>query len=572
MSIIKSVTSTRASGSKGNPRLAISLLMSALIAAGQGLPVLAYPAFSNDSPSTEAKKTSESSASDKAPPQAGATSSPEADSRSASDTVSSVDAQIEKKLDQDILNKNNSQDLIKQPGAASPGSAGSASTGNVVPGSSTASGSTSPGAGNLNQGGAAPEGSSAYKVGTSGAVDPQHPLAHAQASSLPASREVRIEHPSKPVDVVAGQGGLPMPKEGKGATKLFGRIEQLSAEGDVKLPSLQMQTAKLDLRGNLSKQELETYSGSIAKTFPTDFLGVWGGQLAVWSYNYSPTYLSVDKAEAEQSAVILKRGRSGAVNFQFYRDRTGKIALEPANVLLSIPMKDSYSFSKMMQGSGGMQSQMGPFAGAFNQMMGNMEAPIVMLHFGNVTTSSMETGVSGNQFRSQVVKNVIRELGPGVLEEQIVTKSVSRVATTGKTVSGYDESVLRFKRLSDSKFYVLAASVKYTGTGKYLSKLIMYGTVDKGHMMQTNPYANMQQMMGQMMNLQNMQGMMGGNGRSNGSVTVPHGGYSMPGGLPSGFPMQMPGGGQMPTGFPMQMPGGGDLNELMRQMQQQMQQ
>src|SRR5690606_2257638 len=106
-------------------------------------------------------------------------------------------------------------------------------------------------------------------------------------------------------------------------------------------------------------------------------------------------------------------------------------------------------------------------------------------------------------------KNVIRDLGPGVLEQQIVTKYTSKTQS-GKVNSGYDENVMRFTKLPSGQLYVLCAAVKYSSSGKYLSKLIMYGNVDKGRRMQTNPYAQMNSMMGGMMNLGEMQKMMGG--------------------------------------------------------------
>lgn len=599
-------------------------MLSALLAIGQSSAVFAYPAFSNDA-KDEAKSSQ--------PAKNTSNSSPESDSRSASDTVWSVNSQIEKKLEQDMSNpkpqqekgslnsvldemsraaaaqKNNSSSSNTNPsanptgstsnsgaasstaGAASPRTSGTAGSNTAV----TSGSSTSAERSNQSPPGASTNGAQA----TTNTGDATHSLVQSGAGSTPLGSEVsgasrgdkasgtdliKIQQTAS-TSSPSTQAGASMPMPGLGlkgskeSPKLFGRIEQLAVDGDVKLPSLKMQTAQLDLRGKLTQRELEKYSGTIAKSFPTEFKGIWGGTLFVWSYRYSPDYLKEDRAEAVQTAQILKPGRSGAVNFQFYRNRLNQIALEPAKILLSVPLKDTGSFSRIMGGSSGMESQMGPFAGAFSQVMGNMEAPAVMLYFGTAATSDMEKGVSGNEFRQVTVKNVIRELGPGVMEQQIVTKSLTKVVSTGKTNAGYIESVLRFKRLSDTKLYVLAASVNYSGAGKYLSKLIMYGTVDKNQVAQTNPYANMQNMMGQMMNLGGMQQIFGGAGAKNGTVNVPHGGFEMqvpsadgfpmPGG--GGFPIQVPGAG----GFPMpgggQSSGGFDPNVLMRQMQQQMQ-
>lgn len=525
----KSCRAAKISIKSASKRFAVFAL-SALIAVGPYAPGFAEEAKSP----TDAAATSSTDATGSAtggspagiaPAAVGTT--PESDPRGASDTVWSVNSKVEKKMEQDLQNPqvpaekpNTTQSMID--------AINKTLEEQKKTGGTPASGSTT-------------------GTGSSG-VTPANPLMPTSGES-PRNSQIKIESPSTPQTSTA-----PMPKPAPhetsgGSAKLFGRIEQLSGEGDVKLPALQALTPKLDPRGKLLAGELEKYSGTIAKSFPSDWRGTWGGSLAVWSYRYSPAYLQVDRAEAINTANILKVGRSGQTNFQFYRNsRNNQIALEPAKVLLSIPMKDSYTFGKMMGGAGGMNSQMGPFAGNFNQMVGNMEAPIVTLYFGNAATNGMETGVSGNEFRQTVVKNVIRELGPGVIEQQIVTKFVSNVAGTGRQNTGYEEAVMRFKKLSESKLYVLAASVKYSGTGKYLSKLIMYGTVDRGHVVQTNPMGDMNKMMGQMMNLGNMQNMLGGGG--SGRVNVPPGGFPMP---------------TMPGGAGGTIPG---FNDIMKQMQQ----
>lgn len=348
----------------------------------------------------------------------------------------------------------------------------------------------------------------------------------------PRGSEITTSMTKPPVAAPAAVPANKAPAPGKLTVrggKLFGRIEQIASEGEVTMPVLKAQTPKLDPRGKpLAGFAADTggYSGTVATSFPVDFRGSWGGTMSVWSYRSSPAYVAIDRAEAVQSAQILKAGRSGTVNFSFYRDIYNRIAVQPAKVLLSVPMKDTHTFSQMMSGSGG--DSMGAMSGLFTQMMGNMEAPVVMLHFGKAATDSLQTGVSGNDFRQEVAKNVLRDLAPGVVEEQIITKWVTKT-TSGKVNSGYDESVMRFKKVNDSQLYVLLASVKYSSSGKYLSKLIMSGTVDKGRRMQENPYGNMNQMMGQMMNQGSLQQLLGGSGGGR-PIQVPQGGIRMPGG------------------------------------------
>ena len=482
------------------------------------------PAFCEtgaDKSKAEASKNAPVSSSDK---------TPEGDSRSASDTVWSIDSKVEKKLEQQqekptdtsdprLPSVDSILDSLKEGAQQSKSDAAPVDSGKPDPTKNLGPTPVDPKTVLMKGGEKLPA------TGSTATIAP--------ATQAPAEKP---QEPSKASAPSLGGSGKP-------TTKLFGRIEQIAAEGDLKMPQLQMQKPSLDSRGKLLAGEAEKYSGSIAKSFPTDFRGVWGGNLQIWSYRYTPDYLTIDRAEAVSSANVLKPQRSGAVNFNFYSDpKTGGIALEPANVLLSVPMKDTNSFNQMMSG---MQGQMGGFASMFNQMAGNMEAPVVAIHFGKAEANSMERGISGNDFKQVVAKNVIRDLGPGVLEQQIVTRYTSKTQE-GKVHSGYDESVMRFTKLPSGQLYVLCAAVKYSNTGKYLSKLIMYGNVDKGRRMQTNPYAQMNSMMGGMMNMGEMQKMMGGAAQKGGTIQVPNGGF---GGLP---------------GFG----GAGGMNDILKQLNQ----
>lgn len=268
--------------------------------------------------------------------------------------------------------------------------------------------------------------------------------------------------------------------------KLFGRIDQIAGEANVEMPNLKMETAKMDTSGRQPLQAAASeshFSGSVAASFPMDFSGTWGGTIRVWRYSVSPLSYQVDAAESNKLREILTPGTAGDVNFVFQHDY-GKIDLEPAQVRIMIPASQSYSYQKMMQAGG---AQMGGMGGMVSQMMANMKVPVI-LHFGTVSTrGSMEVGVSGNQIDQRVVKNEIRQLAPAVVEEQIVTRNAS-AQSSGRVEQGYTESVLRFTRQSPTQLYVLAASVDYDGSGKFLRKLIMYGNVVRGQVMNTSPY------------------------------------------------------------------------------------
>ncbi len=527
--------------------------LSALLLAGTCNPGICQSSSADPAKGVEVGKSADApnaeSKSSEVKPTSPNSKAPESDSRSASDTVSTLDSKIEKKVEQNLDNPQaepkmpTGDDVLNSlkdqfPKVAVPSSQGPAQTG----------ASTTP-----------PPGTDASKNATSTPTsvfmknEPAKPGSSAPSLNPQNNQGVTVGTTAKPATPAKDKPEL----GGGGSGILTGRIEQISGEGEVRMPVLKMQTAVLDTRGKLLPAEIEKYSGTIAKSFPTDFRGIWGGTLQIWSYRYSPDYLTVDRAEAISSANVLKPKRTGVVNFNFYNEaRTGQVALDPPTVLLSVPLRDTNTFNQMTSGSGA--NQMGAFGGMFNQMMGNMEAPVIGIHFGKAAANSMERGVSGNDFRQDVAKNVIRMLGPGVLEQQIVTKYTTKAAGS-KANSGFDESVMRFKKLDNNRLYVLCASVKYSHTGKYLSKLIMYGTVDRNRRMDTNPMGGMNSMMGGMMNMGDMQKMMNGMaGQSGGGpIQVPHGGFQ---GLPGLGGMSIPGG-SGGAGAP-------NMNDIMKQLNQ----
>lgn len=352
--------------------------------------------------------------------------------------------------------------------------------------------------------------------------------------------------------------------------KLFGRIDQIAGEPAPEMPVLKLQQAVLDtpsrpaprraptLRAAASETKLRAaanetkYSGSITKSFPTDFSGTWGGTIKVWRHDLSALSYERDSAESRKLRDILTPGTPGDVNFVFQQEGDGTIDLDPTVVRILIPASQSYSYQKMMQN--------GSMNGMASEMMANMKVPVI-LHFGYVSTRAggMETGVSGNQIEQNVVKNDIRQLAPDVIEEQIVTRNKTvQTAGSGRTEQGYTESVLRFTKQSNTQLFVLAASVEYDKSGKFLRKLIMSGTVIRGQVMNTSPVpegmGNLTQMMG------GQQGR-GNSGSANGAAGL------------SGILNGMGGGSQQQSNWGTNSTNGGnsggstiDINELMNRL------
>jgi hypothetical protein len=148
-----------------------------------------------------------------------------------------------------------------------------------------------------------------------------------------------------------------------------------------------------------------------------------------------------------------------------------------------------------------------------------------VLHFGDIDTAGQYgvTGVSGNQLEAHVLKNAIRQLAPGVLEQQIVTQERTVDPKTHRARDGYGETVMRFTQRGPAQMYVQAATIDYGADKRCLNKVVLAGWINRGQVVQSNPYAGMPGMMPgmgsgsvdprQMQQMQQqMQQMMGGQG------------------------------------------------------------
>jgi hypothetical protein len=92
---------------------------------------------------------------------------------------------------------------------------------------------------------------------------------------------------------------------------------------------------------------------------------------------------------------------------------------------------------------------------------------------------SSNTGVTGNQLTSDLVKIDLKEIAKGVLEEQLVTHDTDR-NSSGQVRDFYTESVMRFTLINNDNMSMQAASVSYDNQGKYLNKIILAGNLQRG--------------------------------------------------------------------------------------------
>lgn len=325
-------------------------------------------------------------------------------------------------------------------------------------------------------------------------------------------------------------------------TKLYGRIEQITSGNGANFPIiLKAMTPQLDnslvkkpLSGAAS--EATMFSGTIAKSFPSDYRGNWGGDLTVWRVEQDPICYKIDPDEASKVLKIFKSGAKGSTNFMFAQDTRGGIVLAPAKVMFSVPGKDIGADQQMAQMMGGQSfASMGPMGQMMQQMAQSMPVPVIF-SFGDIQSSQYAKGLSGNEFVQRTLKNQVRQLAPNVLEQDIVAECNEIMRATGQPRKRYEESVLRFTKVNSQQMYVQAAQVVFGQDRKFQQKIVMYGYVTKGQVANTNPYSGMMQMMqpgqagqSQFPSLQPGQNPFGGN---------PFGGGNMPQ-LPPGFnPLQ----------------------------------
>jgi hypothetical protein len=261
----------------------------------------------------------------------------------------------------------------------------------------------------------------------------------------------------------------PTPKAPAAVKPVFlkGRLEEVQGNG-ANLPvglllGLKAQKAKSDPSGQI-KPKADQLKGLVA-SFPKDWEGNWGGSLSVWWTQIDPTYWQWDRDNAQATAEILKRGASGTTTFTFYQ--TGQqILVQPPRI--AFPPRQS------------QQTQQVPSGNPMEQLLRTAlttTMPVVVLG------EYQGKGVADNQLDSRLMKNDIKQLKPGVLEENIIVQERER-KVSGEIKNSFSETVIRFTKTNASQLYVQAASIKYRSDGHFLEKVIFYGTVNRG---QTTP-------------------------------------------------------------------------------------
>ncbi len=263
--------------------------------------------------------------------------------------------------------------------------------------------------------------------------------------------------------------------------KLYGRLEEVVTQANPKLPS-----QFLKLKPSLDSDQEATLKASAQKTsYPSDFVGTWSGNLAVYQNVVSPKYYEIDNAEATNTKKVLKINMQGNVSFDFYKSNH-KITLKPATIHFLIPFSETYLAQKSeFQGL----KALGNYPGANNQLMQQMSSMLnQMPNYLDVILGNAQniTGVSGNILENSLISNTVKILSSNIIEQDLIVSGSSQNPTTRKINKNFSETVLKFKKINAQQLYVETASVNYTSHGEFLNKLVFRGYVSKSNIAQEN--------------------------------------------------------------------------------------
>lgn len=301
-----------------------------------------------------------------------------------------------------------------------------------------------------------------------------------------AGKEPAATPPKTPLKYVtppAPKSGVPAakPPESSGkALVLTGRIEELCKGNSAVLPLKwkkmePIRDTSLDAKPIAGKAATTTLASGaqqqVPRAYPMDFRGTWSGTLTIFTRAFSPLKYQLDAAEATKEYNYMTPGKQGQTTITFF-PRGASSYMEPCQVMFQ-SMQSMGELNANMAKAYGINSQQNPM---FANMQ-NMQVPVMYsLHLGDLTNG---TGVTGNQLQSRLMKNDIKQLRSDIIEQQVVTQDSDRNPQTGKTRLGYGESVLRFTRIDANRLYLQAATVNYANDGKFLNKVVLYGTLNR---------------------------------------------------------------------------------------------
>lgn len=249
-----------------------------------------------------------------------------------------------------------------------------------------------------------------------------------------------VETPDRPKESSAG---IPQDRE---PTRLYGRIEELKSGPGASIPlKMQSLTPLRDPSLDSNSATVNQNSNATFDSFGIDLRGNWSGELVIVAANFDKSYFDFDRIEAQREQLLLKPGTRGFTTINFYKSKSEVTEMEPCRVLFITNLPDQRDFT-------------------------------YTLHFGDLHSG---TGVTGNELKSKLMKNTLKQLVAGVLEQEVVTRDFDRNPTNGKSKIGYSETVLRFTKIDKKHLYLQAASVSYDSKGKFQYKVMLCGNMTR---------------------------------------------------------------------------------------------
>lgn len=241
-----------------------------------------------------------------------------------------------------------------------------------------------------------------------------------------------------------------------------------------KQTQLNSQTAKTDSASSLRKAgtSSEQIVAKVA-SFPSDWRGTWSGDMTITTVDFDPRSYEFDPAETEKQKKMASPGTQGRCSVTFYEGSNNATEVKPTQVVFSksiteaVQSMDDSPIGALLGALGG---------GADNPTLASMKVPAFALPLGDL--GGANSGVTGNQISSELMKNKLTQLSNDVVEQQIVTRDTERSAT--KIKDSFTENVLRFTRKGNNRLYCQAASVSYDQNGNYLNKILLRGFLDRG--------------------------------------------------------------------------------------------
>ncbi len=262
---------------------------------------------------------------------------------------------------------------------------------------------------------------------------------------------------------------------------LRGRIEQISGQGEPKLPEFKAMTPKLDSRAQQTGSKQDGTASATGKankssppeaSYPVNWEGDWRGQLRIMSARYvepSPPQLR-DEFAREKS--INSPGKMGSSVFRFRRQPPNTVSLDPVNIEFSLP--DSMQRPDPIEITRENASRFLKPGQPFEEGMKLVPSRTYFIAMNNV-----QSGVTfgGNFVSQRVMRNDVKSLAPKVVEQDIITYSLEELRDSKQNYASYNEDVLRFTMINQRTILVQAITLSYNAKGKCDSQLSLAGYI-----------------------------------------------------------------------------------------------